>query len=198
MRHTRKLGAWKVLASLLVIGSVASVAAYGTYSAFSATTANSNNSVTAGTVAISQHSGASTMFTVTNTKPTDTVQKCVRVTYTGSITASAVKLYVSAGITNGTLFNLTVERGSGMTTLDGTDSCAGFTPSSTAFAAANIGTFPTSYASGIDGKAAGATWAQNDSVDYRFTITTNDDPTANAHTSTVGTGNFTFTWEAHS
>jgi predicted ribosomally synthesized peptide with SipW-like signal peptide len=198
MRLYRKLRTHKLLATLVVVGAVSSVVAYGTYSAFTATTTNSGNSVTAGTVIINQHTGASTMFNITNTKPGDTFQKCVRVIYTGSITASAVKLYASAGITNGTLFNLTVERGSGMTTLDSTDSCAGFTPSSTAFAAANIGTFPTTYAAGVDGKAAAATWATNDSVDYRFTIATNDDPTANAHTSTVGTGTFSFTWEAHS
>ena len=198
MRFIRKLGPWKLLATILVVASVASVAAYGTYSAFTATTTNSGNSATAGTVVINQHAGAATMFNVTNTKPGDTFTKCVRVIYTGSLTASAVKLYVSSGITNGTLFNLQVERGSGMTTLDSTDSCAGFTPSSTAFAAANIGTFPTTYAGGVDGKAAAATWATNDAVDYRFTLTTQDDPTPNAHTSAAGTGNFTFTWEAHS
>jgi hypothetical protein len=166
----------RVALTAAVIGSTAAIVWEGTYGAFTATTKNSGNSVTAGTVIINQHTGASTMFNVTNTKPGDSFQKCVRVI---------------------SLFNLTVERGSGMTTLDSTDSCAGFTPSSTAFAAANIGTFPTSYAAGVDGQAAAATWATNDSIDYRFTISTNDDPTANAHT-TTGTGTFSFTWEARS
>jgi len=74
-------------------------------------------------------------------------------------------------------------------------SCAGFAASSTAFDA-NLDTLPTSYAAGIDGKAAGAAWAQNDAVDYRFTITVNDDPTPNAHTSEMGTGTHSITWEA--
>ena len=73
--------------------------------------------------------------------------------------------------------------------------CTGFSASSTPFNT-NIGTLGTSYAAGIDGKAAAATWATNDSVDYRFTITVNDDTTPNAHTSVLSTGTHSFTWEA--
>ena len=182
----------------VVAGGVAGVAWQVTYGAYSATTKNTNDNATAGTVVLNQHAGATTLFSITNSKPGDSTQKCVRVIYTGSLTASAVKLYASSGITNGTLFNLTVERGSGMTTLDATDSCAGFTPSSTAFASAALNTFPTTYGGGVDGKAGAATWATNDAVDYRFTIATNDDTTPNGHTSAVGTGTFAVTWEAHS
>ena len=183
----------KLLLTAVVVGAVGSVAAYGTYSAFTATTTNSGNSIASGTVNVGQHTGATTLYSVTNQKPGDFVSKCVRVSYTGSLTA-AVKLYVSAGISGGTNFNLKVERGSGMTTLDNTMSCAGFTASSTAYDGL-LTSFPTSYAAGIDGKASG-TWAPTDAVDYKFTITQNDDATANAHTSAVTSGAHTFTWEA--
>jgi hypothetical protein len=184
----------KLLLTILVLGGLGAVGGLGAYSAFTATTDNSGNSISSGTVVISQHSGATTLYNVSNQKPGDSTAKCVRVTYAGSLGAS-VKLYVSSGITNGTMFNLKVERGSGMTTLDNTMSCAGFTASSTPYDGA-LGSFPTTYGTGIDVKAAAAAWGQNDSVDYRFTITQNDDTTANAHTSVTSSGAHTFTWEA--
>jgi hypothetical protein len=186
----------RILLTLLVLGAVASVAGLGAYSAFTATTTNSGNSFAAGTVNISQHAGAATLYSATNQAPSATTAKCVRVTYTGSLAAS-VKMYVSSGITNGTAFNLKVERGSGLTTLDNTMSCAGFVSASTPYDGA-LGSFGTTYAGGIDGKAGAAAWAENDSVDYRITITVVDDSTPNARTSAVGTGSHTFTWEARS
>jgi hypothetical protein len=186
----------KILLSLIGLGAAGAIAGLGAYSAFTATTTNSGNSFTTGTVIISQHAGATTLYTGTNKKPADSVVACVRVIYTGSLT-SAVKLYASAGITNGTVFNLKIERGSGLSSPDNTMNCTGFSASSTAFNT-TLDQLPTTYGNGLDGKAGGSTWAQNDSVDYRFTITVLDDPTANAHTSSVSTGSHSFTWEADS
>lgn len=187
----------KILLTLVVLGAVGSVAGFGAYSAFTATTTNTGNTITAGTVAIGQHAGAATLYSLTNQAPLASTAKCIRVTYTGSLAAS-VKLYVSAGITNGTAFNLQVERGSGITTPDSTMNCTGFTASSTAYATAVIGSFGTTYALGVDGKAAAAAWATNDAVDYRFTISVVDDATANARTTAISTAAHTFTWEARS
>jgi len=187
----------KTLLTLLAVGSLGAIAGLGTFSAFSATTTNAGNNISSGTVKIDQHTGATTLYVGTNKGPGQTVQGCVRVTYSGSLTASAVKLYASSGISNGVNYNLKVERGSGLTTLDNTMSCAGFSSSSTPFDN-TLDQLPTSYAAGVDGKASAATWAQNDSIDYRFTITVVDDPTPNAHTTTNTSGNHTFTWEARS
>jgi len=184
----------RLVFAALLLGVVGSIAGYGVFSAFTATTTNTGNSYAAGTVVISQHTGATTLYTGTNKGPGSTTTGCVRINYGGTLAAS-VELYASAGITNGSNFNLKVERGSGLTTLDNTMSCAGFTASSTAYDGL-LGTFPTAYAGGIDGKASNGAWAQNDSVDYRFTISVVDDTTPNAHTAAVGTGSHTFTWEA--
>ena len=187
----------RTLLTILAVGGLGAVTGLGTFSAFSATTTNTGNNVSSGTVKIDQHTGATTLYSATNKGPGQTVQGCVRVNYSGSLTASAVKLYVSSGITNGAKYNLQIERGSGLTTLDGTMSCAGFSASSTAFNN-TLDNMPTTYAAGVDGKAAAATWATNDTVDYRFTISVVDDPTANAHTTANASGNHTFTWEARS
>jgi hypothetical protein len=188
-KRTRKL-----LLSLLVVGVIGAVAGWGAYSAFTATTTNSGNTITAGTVAITQHAGSTTLYSSSGAAPGSSIVKCVRVTYTGSL-ASSVKLYASAGITNGTAFNLQVERGSGLTSPDNTMNCTGFTSSSTAYNGA-LGSFATTYAGGYDGKAGGAAWATNDSVDYRFTISVVDDTTPNAHTSSLSSGAHSFPWEA--
>src|SRR2546430_10542445 len=187
----------KLLLTALVVGGLSALVGLGTYSAFTATTVNQGNSISSGTVQISQHTGATTLYNVTNQKPGDSTTKCVRVTYGGSLTASAVKLYTSAGITNGTQYNLEIDRGSGLTTLDSTMSCAGFAQSSVAYNG-NLGSLGSTYATGVDGKNAAATWATNDAVDYRFIITQNDDATPNAHTSALSSGSHTFTWEARS
>jgi predicted ribosomally synthesized peptide with SipW-like signal peptide len=189
--------AHRLLLTVLAVGGLSALVGLGTYSAFTATTTNTGNSITAGSVKIDQHTGATTLYSVSNQKPGDSTTKCVRVTYSGSLTASAVKLYVSAGITNGSQYNLEVDRGSGLTTLDNTMSCAGFSQSSVAYNG-NLGSLGTAYGTGVDGKASAGTWATNDSVDYRFIITQNDDTTPNAHTSTMSSGSHTFTWEARS
>jgi hypothetical protein len=171
------------------------LAVFGTFAAFTATSVNSGNKIDSGTVKIDDDSGTSTkLYDRTNQKPGDSYSACLRIKYNGSLGA-AVKLYVSSGITNGSLYNLQVERGSGLTTVDGTRSCAGFSSSSTAYNG-SLGSFPTSYAGGVDGKSGGAPWSQNDTVDYRFTITQNDDSTPNAHTSVTSSGAHDFTWEA--
>lgn len=184
----------KLIVTLSLTALVGAVAAFGTLAAFTDQTTNTGNNITSGTVKIDQHAGATTLYTLTNQKPGDSTQKCVRVNYTGSLAAS-VKLFVST-VTSGTQYNITVERGSGLTTLDSTMSCAGFSSASTAYAAGALGSFPTTYASGVDGKAAGAAWSNTDSIDYRFTITQNDDATVGSHRTATTSTAHTFTWEA--
>lgn len=191
MSTRRKLLVTLGVAALMGLG------VFGTFAAFTATSANSGNQIDSGTVKIDDDSGAVTeLYNRTNQKPGDSYSACLRIKYNGSL-AAAVKLYVSSGVTNGSLYNLQVERGSGLTTVDGTRSCAGFSSASTAYNGA-LGSFGSSWAAGVDGKAAAAAWAQNDTVDYRFTITQNDDATANAHTAVTSSGSHSFTWEARS
>ena len=187
----------KLLLTALVVGGLSALVGLGTYSAFTATTTNSGNNISSGTVKIDQHTGATTLYSVTNQKPGDSTTKCLRVTYSGSLTAAAVKLYASSGITGSGQYNLEIDRGSGLTTLNSTMSCAGFSQSSVAYNG-DLAALGSTYATGVDGKASAATWANPDAVDYRFIITQNDDTTANAHTSVVTSGTHSFTWEARS
>ena len=189
----------KLLLTLLIVGVLGSVAAIGTYSAFVATTTSSGNSFSAGTVEISDASGLSTALfnNVTNQAPGHTTERCIEVKYTGSL-PSTVHMYIPS-TANGSQFQVTVERGSGMSAGDlANRTCSGFTASSTAFATNDLSGFPTAYTGGVAGKATDAAWAQNDTVDYRIVLQPKDDPTPGAHTSAVSTGSFSITWEAHS
>jgi predicted ribosomally synthesized peptide with SipW-like signal peptide len=195
MASTKNSRRRKVLLTIAVVCALVALIALGSFAAFTATTVNSGNQISSGTVNITQHTGATTLYNITNQKPNQSTQKCIRVTYSGSLPAS-VELYETGTINNPTLYNIQVERGSGLTTLDGTMSCAGFTQSSIAYTTGALSSFPTTYATGVDGKPTNTPWSTGDSVDYRFTITQNDDTTANAHTSVASSGAHTFTWEA--
>ncbi len=187
----------RIFTTVAVLALMAGVAVFSTSAAFTATSSNSGNRIEAGTVAIGDSdAGTGNLYNALDQKPgsgNGPTAACIRVSYSGSL-ASAVKLY-SSSISNGSQFWLKVERGSGLSNLGAGMSCAGFSSSSTPFDA-GLDTFPSTYAGGIDGKAAGAAWGTNDTVDYRFTIYTVDDATPNAHTSAMDSGAHSFTWEA--
>lgn len=180
----------KILLTTLVVGATSTVAGLGVFAAFTATTSNTGNSIDSGTVTIADNDSSTAMYALTNMGPGSTTQRCIHVAYTGSL-PSTVKLYRSNTVTNGTAFNLTIERGSGVT--GAFPSCTGFTPAATIFTG-TLGALGTSYAGGVDAK--GSAWNQNDAVDYRFTVTVVDDPTPNAHATVVSSAAHSFTWEA--
>jgi predicted ribosomally synthesized peptide with SipW-like signal peptide len=186
----------KLLLTAIAVAVLALLASLGTFAAFTDTTSNTGNQIQSGTVKIDQHTGAVTLYNVTNQKPGDSTSKCVRVTYDGTL-AATVKLYTPSTVTNGSLYNLRIERGSGLTTLDGTMSCAGFTFGADVYPTGTLGNFASTYTNWTNGvDAKGSAWAQGNSVDYRFTITQNDDTTVGAHRTVTGSGAHTFTWEA--
>jgi hypothetical protein len=187
----------RIFVTIAVLALMAGVAVFTTSAAFTATTSNPGNSIEAGSVAIGDSdAGTGQLYNALNQKPgagNGPAAACIRVTYSGSL-ASAVKLYRSA-VSNGAAFRLTVERGSGLTAPASNMNCTGFSATSTAFDN-TLDQFPTTYAAGVDGKAAGAAWSSGQSVDYRFTVYPVDDTTPNAHTSAIDTGAHSFTWEA--
>jgi hypothetical protein len=188
----------RIFITVAVLALMAGVAVFTTSAAFTATSSNTGNQIEAGTVAIGDSdAGTGELYDALAQRPgagNGPAAACIRVTYSGSL-ASAVKLYRSA-VTNGDKFRLTVERGGTSLTAPAADmNCTGFVAASTAFDN-TLDLFPTTYAAGVDGKAAGAAWTSGQSVDYRFTVYPVDDSTPNAHTTAVDTGAHSFTWEA--
>ena len=184
----------KALLTLLVLGGVGAAAGAGTFSAFSSTTSNAGNSFAAGTVAIADNDAGSALYNVSNQTPGDSVQRCIQVSYTGSLDAS-VRLYTASAIgAIGPFVGLTVESGTQATPTF--PSCTGFTPETTLFSGtlAGFASAHSSFATGLadDPGTTATKWINGDSVVYRITATLANDNAAQGTTS----GAHTFTWEA--
>ena len=111
----------KVLVTLLVVGVLGSLAAYGTFSAFSASTSNTGNSFAAGTVTIGDNDSnptAAPMFNLSEQGPNTPVERCIKVTYGGSLPAD-VRLYTTTTPHSSTS-NITLKIENGTTTADPT------------------------------------------------------------------------------
>lgn len=168
-----------------------------TWAALSGTTANTGNQFAAGTVALTDNDGGSTpMFTFTNQRPGVVENSCIRVNYSGSLSAT-VKLYAATTGTLAPYVNLTVTRGSDAS--PAFDSCTSFSPDAINYIGQGNGVvyqgtlaaFPTTYATAVSDPAA--SWTTGTSVSYRFSVQIAD---VNAAQGLSSTG--TFTWEARS
>ena len=189
----------RVLLTLLVLGITGSLVAVSALSAFSSTTENSANEFAAGTVNISDNDAGSAMYDVTNQKPGVTVERCIKVTYTGTLNAD-VKLYTASAL--GSLapyVNLTITPGTQAVSVF--PDCTGFVADGggsifsgtlQGFATAHSG-----WANGLaDNPGSGTEWATGNTVVYRFQVSVQDTNSANGGSSALTTGEHAFTWEA--
>lgn len=189
VRRRRRRRGWTVLP--VVVGLLAASAAVWQRSeaAFTGTTTNPSNSWSVGTVSLADDDAAAAMFNASGLFPGSTGQRCITVTYGGSVT-SAVKLYVPA--TTGTTLlgylDLVVEEGTGGSFA----SCAGFTPSSTLF----TGTLATAASSNATYANGWSSWSPTGAAQtrtYRVSYTLN---AATPDTEQGLSATATFQWEA--
>jgi hypothetical protein len=171
-----------ILVALLVVTS--------SRQAFVAQNDNTTNQVTAAAVNLTDNDSSTAMFAnVTGLMPGTNVDRCITVTYTGSIDPTAVLLYAS-GAPTGTLapyLDLTVDMGAA--TADPFRDCTSFVSSSTLYA----GTL-SAFATGHAGYATGvSTWDPAGSPEtrtFRFRLQVEDNQAAQGLTATFG-----FSWE---
>jgi len=187
----------KLLLSTLVVGLLCGLTTLGVFGLFSATTQNAGNEISTGTVAISDNDAGSALYNITGAKPGDTVSKCIRTTYTGSLPANvhlyttsvpgALAQYIDLTITKGTQLNSSFPDCTGFTADSGGQLFAGtlqsFEQTRNAFAA-GIATVP----------AGQTAWLTGASVVYRIDATLQaGTPDASQGSSS---GAHTFIWEA--
>ncbi len=184
-----------LLRTLLIIGAASAAAVFGTFSAFSASTSNSGNRLSTGDVEIADNDAGSPMYFNLNAEPGETVTKCIKVTYSGSLDAD-VKLYLGGSL--GALadyVNLKITPGT-QTDTAGLGCNADFAADSGgAIYDGELDEFAahSNFANGLaDGPGAAAYWTQNQSVTYKFEVTVQDDPGAEGK----DTNAHSFTWEA--
>jgi len=179
----------RVSAALISVFAAALLAFQSTGAAFSATTENAGDAFTAGTVTLSDNDSGTAMFPALNMEPNDPAVGCIEVTYSGSLDPE-IRTYgaITTGDGLDAYLDLTIERGTG--------TCAAFVADAAVWTNGtdgDLGVFlgaVTNYATGVDNWQPTGGGA-DDVVPYRFTITLQDNPLAQAKSVTV-----TFTWEA--
>ena len=183
-----------LLRSLLAVGAAGALAGFGTFSAFSSSTENPGNKIDAGTVALSDNDSGSALYDVSGAKAGDTVDRCITVTYSGSLGAS-VKLYLPDAV--GALapyVNMKVTAGTDASPSFG--DCTGFVADGAPIFNSTLAAFRaahTGWANGLAYNPAGDTkWDQNDAVTYRVELTLQDNNNAQG----LGTGTHRLMWEA--
>lgn len=182
----------KVVRTIVVAGVLCALASIATFSAFSSQADNPGNSVTTGTVALTENSGGSALYNMSNAKPGDSATKCIKVTYNGSLDSS-VSLYTPSSIgTLGPYLDLKVETGSGTAA-----NCSDFTVDASGSVLFNgkLNTFATASGSLVDnGPAAATKWVNGNAVTYRVTASLAAGVASAAQGLTTGT--HILRWEA--
>lgn len=162
-----------------------------TYAAFTATTTTPTSSFGSGKVEISNNTGGTALFTVTNLVPNSTDTRCVDVTYSGTV-ASSVKLYAAYNTANALAQYLTfqVDQIGATATCDATAATVStIYGGTTAQTLAGLVGTATSYTSGLGTWTPATTATQR----YRFQYLLQDNNAAQNLSAQVN-----FTWEARS
>lgn len=185
----------KWLLTLVVIGALGTVAAVATFAAFTGTAANPGNTFSAGTVVIGDNDADTALYNLTNQKPGTSTVQCVKLTYTGSLAAD-VKLYTPSTLNAGAQYiNVTVEKGTVETPEPAYPGCGTYTAQGTVYSGTLQG-LATAHNTWANGAAvypgAQTSWATNDALVFRFTVSVQDTNAAQGATS----GTHSFTWEA--
>ena len=173
-----------ILIALLVVTS--------SRAAFVAQNDNTTNQVTSAAIALTDNDATTAMFdNVPNLMPGTTYERCIDVTYTGTVDPTAVILYAT-GAPTGTLapyLDLTVQIG--VDTPAAFRDCTGFSSTGTLYSGtlSNFASTRTSYANGV------STWNPGpptvpETRTFRFELTVQDNNAAVGLFSTFG-----FSWE---
>ncbi|HZI89995.1 MAG TPA: hypothetical protein VFD31_00015 [Thermoleophilaceae bacterium] len=186
----------KILATLLVLSLMGAVTGGATMSALSATSENTGNTFAAGSVGISDNDGGSSaLYSVSGLEPGQGVEKCIKVTYGGSL-AGEVRIYTDSSIgALGSQANVQITPGT-QTGSPAFPSCAAFTPDAGGnLFSGTLASFASTHGawgSGLldDGPAAATSWANGNSVVYRLRVTVADDDTV--INKTTGSHRFVF------
>jgi Camelysin metallo-endopeptidase len=195
-RTAKGVGTHKLLGTLIAVAMLAIVGVVGTRAAISATTDNPGNQFNAGTIDLADNDGGTYMYQVNNVQPGESISRCIKVTYTGSLN-STVKLFMDTPLdTLAPYVDMSVDVGTQATS--SFPNCTGFTSTSTIYSGTLSG-FQSTYGSAASGLAYspnGATpWQNNDSVVYQVTLTLQS--TARPAGADFS-GTHTYTWQADS
>jgi hypothetical protein len=172
-----------ILIALLVVTS--------SRAAFVAQNDNSTNQVSSAAITLTDTDNGTAMFNaVPNMIPGTVYERCIDVTYTGTVDPTAVKLYAS-GTPTGTLapyLDLVIQVGTDSTPVFG--DCTGFVSSGTIYTGGTLDAFATARNSYLNGVTGWDPIGSPETRTFRFVLTVQDTTAAAAKTTTFG-----FSWE---
>ncbi|HVX32323.1 MAG TPA: hypothetical protein VHA80_04210 [Solirubrobacterales bacterium] len=183
----------------MLIGALGGAISLGVYGAFTATTQNAGNEVASGSVEFSDNDSGAALYNATNIKPGESITRCIKVTYGGSLPAVARLYSPSSPGPLAQYVELTVTQGTQASpTFPG---CTGFAADSTGVIySGTLQAFEQtrgSYGAGVVTAPPGrSSWGAGESVIYRFQAVLQ----ASAPDSSQGwsSGEHSFVWEARS
>jgi hypothetical protein len=188
----------KLLLFLLALVAIGVSAGSATYAAFSGTTSNSGSTFSAGSVVLADNDSGASLLSLSSAKPGNSDTGCIRVTYTGTLSAR-LRLYAAVTGSLAPYLNVTVTRGTDSS--PSFDSCTNFTADATNYIGQGAGViysgtlsgFPTTYAAGIVDPTSGspATWTNPTSRSYKIAVSLANNAAAQGLSGTAS-----FTWEA--
>jgi hypothetical protein len=193
-RPARKSGTGRLFGSLVAVALVGVVGFVGTRAAISDTTDNPGNQFNAGAIDLVDNDAGTYMYQVNNVQPGDSISRCIRVSYTGTLD-STVKLFMTTPIdTLGPYIDMSVDVGSQATS--SFPNCTGFTSAANLYTGTLSG-FQSAHpdvAGGLAYSPNGASpWTDGDSVVYRVTLTLSN--TARGPGEDFS-GTHTYSWQA--
>lgn len=186
----------QVLGTLAAVTLVGVLGIAGTTAALSDTTDNSLNQFDAGEIDLSDNDAGSFLYDVDNQEPGDVVEKCVKVSYTGTA-GSTVALYLGTPVGDvGPYVAMTVEAGTQTGTPVYPD-CTGFVSAQSLYSGTLTG-FRTDHGSAATGvvyspNGVGTPWADNDAVVYKVRLELSSTPRGPGENFS---GPHTYTWRA--
>jgi hypothetical protein len=188
----------KVLLSILVVGLLSSLSALGVFGLFAAVTQSNGNEITTGTVSFTDNDSGAALYNAAGLKPGDSVTKCIKATYTGTLRAD-VRLY-SASVPGplAQYIDLTITQGTQASST--VPDCSGFQANGGAIFTGTLQSLEQtrgSYGAGITtAPVSKSAWDSGDAVVYRVQAVLRSDMPDSAQGATSGP--HAFTWEARS
>jgi hypothetical protein len=180
-----------IVATAVIVGLLASggMVLRGTEAAFVSNTNNAGNNWATGSVNLTNSAG-SALFTATNMVPGDQINRCIKVTYNGTV-ATPVKVFVSSLTQTSALaqyLDVTILQGTGTPTADCTTDITGGT---NLVGPVTLQTLSTSNSNYTNGLTNWMTLAAPDTRAYKITVKLRTD----AGVPQSASAGVTFNWE---
>jgi hypothetical protein len=179
--EAKRMRGWRRFGSLGVLALLVPAAGAITFAAYTATSANNGDRLEAGSVKLSDNGDGSSLLSLSGAVPGNTTSACIKVTYDGSLPATARLHGTTTGGGLDPYLDLKITRGVYSPSDPAFKSCTNFQADGTNYIGAGNGVvyngtlqgFPDNYAAGLVDPLSGSpeSWTNGEVHVYRFDVT---------------------------